>query len=40
MDFAENLNDLLVLSDDTLEPIKAMIRTAAIREQRKKQKGR
>jgi transcriptional regulator with XRE-family HTH domain len=30
------LNDLLTLSEDTLEPIKAMIKTAATREKKKK----
>jgi hypothetical protein len=30
------MNDLLTLPDDTLEPIKAMIKTAAIREKKKR----
>jgi transcriptional regulator with XRE-family HTH domain len=33
------LNDLLTLPEDTLEPIKAMIKTAAIREKKKKTKN-
>ncbi|GHT56432.1 hypothetical protein FACS1894109_05350 [Spirochaetia bacterium] len=32
----EVMNDLLALSDDTLEPIKVMIKAAAIREKKKK----
>jgi transcriptional regulator with XRE-family HTH domain len=34
--FRDVLNDLLVLPEDTLEPIKAMIKTAAIREQKRR----
>ncbi|GHU98190.1 hypothetical protein FACS189483_05870 [Spirochaetia bacterium] len=33
--FREVLNDLIILPEDTLEPIKAMIKTAAIREKKK-----
>jgi hypothetical protein len=33
--FRDVLNDLLVLPEDILEPIKAMIKTAAIREKKK-----
>ncbi|MDR0877250.1 MAG: helix-turn-helix transcriptional regulator, partial [Treponema sp.] len=38
--FRDVLNDLLVLPEDILEPMKAMIKTAAVREQKRKRKGR